>query len=200
MTAAAFSATYSDWKLIRSRKVVQIVLEIPIEKSDEAYQVMGGMPDPGAEKWFAVAALREEPKVSGGEGAVPSRRAAELLPTPSVSRPSEPPPPTRKPVDPAKRTLAQQCAIACHDPAFWQWISDFERMPIERYNSAEKAADWVRTKLRIKSRSEIVEGSGAAVVWKQCHDDYIIKRDYADNLSIDGRIIPDRCGVEGEKV
>lgn len=54
---AAFEATYSDWKLVKSRKVVQIVLEVPMEKADHAYQVLGGMPNHAAEAWLAVAKL-----------------------------------------------------------------------------------------------------------------------------------------------
>lgn len=54
---AAFEATYSDWKLVKSRKVVQIVLEVPMEKADLAYQVLGGMPNHAAEAWLAVARM-----------------------------------------------------------------------------------------------------------------------------------------------
>lgn len=61
MTEAVFKATYSDWKLIKTRKVVQIVFEVPIEASDAAYQVVGGMADSGQEKWFAIARLDESP-------------------------------------------------------------------------------------------------------------------------------------------
>lgn len=61
MNEAVFSATYSDWKLIRTRKVVQIVLEVPLEAADHAYQVVGGMPKAGEETWFAVARLKEQP-------------------------------------------------------------------------------------------------------------------------------------------
>lgn len=54
---AAFEATYSDWKLVKSRKVVQIVLEVPMESADLAYKVLGGMPNHAAEAWLAVAKL-----------------------------------------------------------------------------------------------------------------------------------------------
>lgn len=59
-TAAAFKATYSDWKLVKSRKVVQIVLEVPMESADAAYQLLGGMPNPAAETWVAVARINPE--------------------------------------------------------------------------------------------------------------------------------------------
>lgn len=62
MTAAVFQATYSDWKLVKSRKVVQIVLEVPMEDSDAAYQLLGGMPNPAAETWVAIARLNQKPE------------------------------------------------------------------------------------------------------------------------------------------
>lgn len=59
MTAAAFKANYSDWKPIKSRRVIQIVFEVPWERHDEAYQALGGMSDPAHERWFAIARLDE---------------------------------------------------------------------------------------------------------------------------------------------
>jgi len=60
VTKAAFQATFTDWRLIKGRKVVQIVFEVPLEGADEAYRVLDGMPDPGASVWCAIARLREE--------------------------------------------------------------------------------------------------------------------------------------------
>lgn len=57
---AAFSANYADWKVIKTRRVVQIVLEVPLEAAGHAYNVLGGMPNFGSEDWFAVARLNKE--------------------------------------------------------------------------------------------------------------------------------------------
>lgn len=54
---AAFSAYYSDWKVIKTRQVVQIVLEVPLKAADHAYQVLGGMPNFEAEDMVAVARI-----------------------------------------------------------------------------------------------------------------------------------------------
>lgn len=56
----AFQATYSDFKLIRTRKVVQIVLEVPVEQSSAVLEILGGMPNPAAEKWVGVAPLQPD--------------------------------------------------------------------------------------------------------------------------------------------
>jgi len=55
--AAVFSAVYSDWKLIKTRSCVQVIFEIPLENANAVLDVLGGMPSPGNERWFAVARL-----------------------------------------------------------------------------------------------------------------------------------------------
>ena len=54
---AAFTASYSDLKVIRGRKVVQFVFEVPIEAAGHAMNVLGGMPNPMSETWFAIARM-----------------------------------------------------------------------------------------------------------------------------------------------
>lgn len=56
---AAFSASYSDWRVVKGRKVVQIIFEVPIEAAGHAYNVLGGMPNFGSEDWFAIARLNK---------------------------------------------------------------------------------------------------------------------------------------------
>jgi hypothetical protein len=55
----AFKACYSDWKLVRTRGIIQVVLEVPLADADAAYNVLGGMPDASRENWFAVAPLKD---------------------------------------------------------------------------------------------------------------------------------------------
>ncbi len=54
---AAFRATYSDLKLIRTRQCVQIVFELPLADFDAAYDILGGMPNSANERWFGIAAI-----------------------------------------------------------------------------------------------------------------------------------------------
>lgn len=71
MTAAAISGTYSDLKLVKSRSVAQVVIEIPIEHA-EKFIAAFGMPIPGAEKPVALALLKQSPtsvKPSPSQGA-----------------------------------------------------------------------------------------------------------------------------------
>lgn len=60
MTApAAIKATYSDLKFVKSRKVAQITVEIPIEQSSD-FVAMFGTPNPATETWVALARMSDE--------------------------------------------------------------------------------------------------------------------------------------------
>lgn len=54
---AAVKAVFADWKVIKTRATVQLVFELPIEKADEAYQALGGMPIAAREVWCGIARL-----------------------------------------------------------------------------------------------------------------------------------------------
>lgn len=59
MTAAAFTGSYSNIKLIRSRSVMQIIVEVPIEQA-EAVIAAFGVPQPGHERPVAVALFHSD--------------------------------------------------------------------------------------------------------------------------------------------
>lgn len=54
---AAFQATFSDLKLVKTRQVAQLIFEIPLADFDSAYEILGGMPNPAFERWFGIAAI-----------------------------------------------------------------------------------------------------------------------------------------------
>lgn len=56
---AAFGAEYVGWQLVKTRRAVQIVFEVPLEAADHAYQIMGGMPDNDKSVWFAIAKMQK---------------------------------------------------------------------------------------------------------------------------------------------
>ena len=53
---ASFQGTYSDIKLIRSRKVAVVCIEIPIEAAT-AFVAAFGIPNPAEETWVALARM-----------------------------------------------------------------------------------------------------------------------------------------------
>jgi hypothetical protein len=147
VTAAAFSATYSDWKVIKGRKVVQVVFEVPIETADLAYQVVGGMPHPGTEAWFGIAKL--DPRQQQEEPSAP-RKAPVPTAQPRQSHPAGAP------------SYAKQLGIACNEPAFWDFVR--EKLPRNgciAVTDEKQAADAVRFLCGVKSRSETIKGTPA---------------------------------------
>lgn len=54
---AVIEASYSDFKLVRTRSAAQLILEIPIERAEEALRVFG-IPQPGHEVRVAIALLK----------------------------------------------------------------------------------------------------------------------------------------------
>jgi hypothetical protein len=147
VTAAAFSATYSDWKVIKGRKVVQVVFEVPIESADLAYQVVGGMPHPGTEAWFGIAKL--DPRQQQKEPSAP-RKAPVPTAQPRQSHPAGAP------------SYAKQLGIACNEPAFWDFVR--EKLPRNgciAVTDEKQAADAVRFLCGVKSRSETIKGTPA---------------------------------------
>lgn len=58
MTAAAIKATYSDYRRVKGRKVLQLIFEVPIEQAPEVHQAFGE-PAPDGSMWVAIARLAE---------------------------------------------------------------------------------------------------------------------------------------------
>lgn len=160
-SGAAFSAAYSDWKLIRTRSVVQIILEVPVEQADHAYSVLGGMPLSGEEVWVGVARLNMEAKEVMPDTAANARHNNV---SPASDTPDRAPPArARTPVAPDKR-LAQRAGILCADPVFQRWLRETNSaMRIMNEGTGEqRAAEIVRAKCGVKSRSEIIPGTPEA--------------------------------------
>ncbi len=94
----AIRATYSDLKLVKTRKVLQLIFEVPIEEADNALRVLGGMPRADAETWVGIAPITEEAATRAPTRAdKPKRRMAEL-------------------------SRAQQAGILCNDARFHQFL------------------------------------------------------------------------------
>lgn len=96
-TPAAVRGTFSDFRLIKGRKVAQLVVELPIEEADEALRVLGGLPQPASERWLALAPLNItsiKPK---------EKRHFEDL------------------------KVAMQAGIRCGEPAFWRFLSEISK-------------------------------------------------------------------------
>ena len=90
----AIRATFSDFKIIKGRKVAQLVMEVPIEDADAALKALGGVPMPASEQWVGIAPLTRE---AAEKPRKESERWEDL-------------------------SAVKQAAIRCQDEGFQRWI------------------------------------------------------------------------------
>ena len=76
-TNKVVQGTYSDFKIVKSRNVAQVVIEIPLELANE-FIGMFGVPRPDEEIWVAVAELNRRVLESRGEATKAVQQAGML--------------------------------------------------------------------------------------------------------------------------
>ncbi len=157
---AAFRATYSDLKLIKTRQCVQIVFELPLADFDAAYTVLGGMPNPANETWFGIAPLKTE---------------KEIKQPAAIESPAKLQPDTDKPSAGAKRAWetiqpAQQAGIRSHDIRFAKFLE--EEYP-QHWRELQDAADCIRSICGAHSRAELGTDHRKRVLWNQLDKHYL---------------------------
>lgn len=138
MSAAAISGSFADFKLIKSRSVAQLIIEIPIEQTDAALLALGGVPQPATERPVAIARLVERPEAKPD----PRERYAQS--------------------DEGTQAVTR-AALLCSEQDFQRWIiptgkpvltkgMDHEAI---RRAIAEAAADELRNRIDVRSRKEL---------------------------------------------
>ena len=92
---AAFRACFHDLKLVKTRQIAQLIFEIPLAEFDMAYDVLGGLPNPASEQWFAIAPI--------------------IIPVPTDAKPKR----EWKELQPA-----QQAGIRSNEPSFVAFLKE----------------------------------------------------------------------------
>lgn len=155
----AIAGTFSDCKLVKSRSVMQLVIEVPIEQADAALKALGGVPLPGKERWVGIAPLQDKPSP-----------AASALDEPA---PSEQPKRNFHELSPAS-----QAAIKCTDPNFRRFLT--ERNPSGGlYPTGDDAAEEVRRICGVQSRALLNSNPPAQRRWQLLvaeYEDYRLGR------------------------
>lgn len=149
MTAPAIKATFSDFRLVKGRKVAQLVFEVPIEGADQALETLGGVPRMDKEAWVGIARINPA-KTSEKPASEPPAQSSQLSGDKIRRRFSELP-------------LKQRAAMRCAEPAFQRFLS--EVYPTKTILDAYEAASLVRSHCGVNSRAEITEGSDAGRLW-----------------------------------
>jgi len=134
--AAAIAGTYSDLKLVKSRSVAQVVIEIPIEKA-ESFIAAFGMPIPGKEQHVALALLKPSSTDKPGQssqaaGPGKGRRRFDELPR------------------------SQQAALMCERVDFQKWCE---------VTDAEGARQAILNMCMVNSRAVLDHDDASARRW-----------------------------------
>lgn len=143
---AAIAGTFSDLKTVKTRSVVQMIIEVPIERGAEIIAAFG-FPRPGDEVPVAVARLDPE----------------------KVKHAPEPPEKPRKPFE--DYTLAQQAGMRCGDEKFWEFL--LQRYNFAHMNK-NAAANFVRdTCCNGQSRTFLSNVPEFAEKWRAINDEFM---------------------------
>lgn len=149
MTAAAISGCFADYRLVKSRSVLQLVVEVPVERQEEAFAALG-YPVPGAEIHVALARLVTTPEPKAASDRSIQGRARY-----------------------AASTERQQALVRS---AQYPKDARFRKWAVERgYEDTEAAAiEFIRYECDVKSRREIEENDGAHRRFLAMETDYKI--------------------------
>lgn len=154
MNEPIFKATFSDFKNIKTRKVLQLIFEVPAEEADAAMAVLGGVPQADKERWVAVARLN--PTKGGSEATKPDKSPSERERQKWVTMPP-----------------AKQAAIRCNDPVFMQFVKEIKNADCAFGVSCAEA---VRELCGVTSRADILEGTRAAEKWAALDREFLAWR------------------------
>lgn len=139
-----FRASYSDWKLIKSRRVVQIVMEVSLEDSGHAYEVLGGMPRPDAEIWCGVARLNPGKEVVQDNS---TARNSEQVTARQLWREMGP---------------AQQSGILRNEKPFWRFLAEQGTYDPQ---CKEDAVEAIHAICGVRSCRDIEHNHHARIIW-----------------------------------
>ncbi|MGX7706351.1 hypothetical protein [Methylobacterium sp. Gmos1] len=118
------AGTFADFKLIKGRKVAQIVVEIPIEQADAIVAALGGLPNPAVERWVAMAPVNMEAARAASSETAEQRSnhsaqgEADSLRVSEGSRPASASPASER----KQLSVASKIALTCRQPTFQAFL------------------------------------------------------------------------------
>lgn len=145
MTARAIQATFSDWRTVKSRKMLQLVFEVSLEQQAEVLTMLGA-PLPDAPQWCAIALMNSPagPSTQEQKGHATGKSPGKDTPPPAGEHHKD-----RRPWE----SLApqQQAGILCSDGGFQKYVRERTGWIADE----QSAAVWLREELGILSRREL---------------------------------------------
>lgn len=176
MTEAIIQATFPDYKRIKTRKVAQLVFEVPLEMLHDTIAKLGGEPSMHEDTWCAIARLNMA-------DASTREDELEIINTTSSNDPNvglvvSGTTNLDTSLKPSREfNLAQKVGALCAKPEFFEFLKDFDTLhfslpePVP-FIPEETAAIFVRAYCGVKSRSEIIIGSPAHDKWRELADGF----------------------------
>lgn len=147
---SAIKATYADYRRIKGRKVLQVILEVPLEQAQMVHKYLGEPSCSDKEIWVGVALLQmDSPQEQQPDGG-------------SVI-----------PCTPTDHRLSRQSAWLCEQPLFWKYITE-RYVPSMEINNTAEAIIYVRGHCEVNSRAEFDTDPEAAKRWRDLHADYVV--------------------------
>jgi hypothetical protein len=140
--------TYADLKIIKTRSVVQIVVEVPLERGKEVTDLLG-LPQPNAEIPVVLARLHAD-KIEKPTNVVQIEDHRPPEDMPLDDEPHKPP-----------RPLSQIAGMFCNNVLFQTFIQEESEGWTHR-PTTDEAAEWLRHSCGIKSRTELNTNEAAA--------------------------------------
>lgn len=156
---AAIAGTFADLKSVKTRSVVQLVIEVPIEQAEAVIRAFG-YPQPGHEIPVAVARLLDIPVAQLAERSAVGR---VIQPTVAEVEGSKPPGEAKSKRHWSTLSFAEQSGIRCAEPAFWRYLS--EVLSKHSISNDIEAARFVRHWCGVESRSELKPLTPAGKAW-----------------------------------
>lgn len=141
---AAIAGTFSDLKTVKTRSVVQMIIEVPIEHGEQIIAAFG-FPRPGDEVPVAVARLDPEKAKATPVASKKPRRPFHELP------------------------LSQQAGIRCQDEGFRNFLS---RMKFWQAATESEAAEYLYSACGVESRAFLDTNEQAGKVWQRINTAY----------------------------
>jgi hypothetical protein len=151
---AIIRGEYVEWKMVKTRKALQLVFEVPLEHQ-ALVQAALGTPMPDQSNPVAICRLvdAEQANVVQIEDHRPVENDAD-------DEPHRPP-----------RPLSQIAAMFCQNAVFQkfieEWSDGWDHRP-----TTDEAAEWLRSNCGIKSRTELNTNEVAAQRFKKIRAEY----------------------------
>lgn len=152
--ARIIQATFADWRTVKGRKQLQLILEVPLEQQAHVLTMLGA-PNPSDPQWCAIALLNlnatkpEEPAKSTQSKPANATQAGGRRAWSDLSP-------------------AQQAGIRCNEEAFWRYLGERGYVVIDH----DDAASVVRTECQVTSRSDLNTDKDAAERWRNLDAEY----------------------------